>query len=206
MHYDPRTEKQHDPFDLLQRCTGPRPIAWLSSVDKDGHADLSVFTHWQWLSPHSPVILFSASQSADGQRATTVTNAEDTGWFVWNMPTAELQSSVELSMRTTTGSTDSFQHAGVGKAPSITATCPRVAQSPAHLECRYLSTQRIPSNIPGHFVDLVMAEVARIHIKDELLGEKSAEQLINLQPLLQLGEHEITALSELNIFAPVASN
>lgn len=206
MHYDPRTENLHAPFDLLQRCTGPRPIAWLSSVDKDGLADLSVFTHWQWLSPHSPVLMFSARQSADGHRATTVTNAEETGWFVWNMPTAELQASVERSMSPIAEANDSFQHAGVGKAPSITAPCPRVAQSPAHLECRYISTQRIPGNMPGHFVDLVMAEVARIHIKDELLGKHPAEQLAKLQPLLQLGDKELTTLSELNIFASVATD
>lgn len=205
MHYDPRTENQQSPFRLLQRCTGPRPLAWLSSTDREGLADLSVFSHWQWLAPDSPVLMFSASQSLDGNRATTVINAEQTGWFVWNMTTSELQSSVERSMQSSSDSKDSFQHAGVGKAPSIAAPCPRVAQSPAHLECRYLSTQRIRGNNQGGFVDLVMAEVARIHIKDELLSEQADEQLAQLQPLLHFGDEQLGTLSEATLFSQTES-
>jgi len=202
MHYDPSTEKHTSPFDLLQRCTGPRPIAWLSSTNIEGIADLSTCTHWQWLSPNSPVLMFSASQSPDGSRATVVSNAEATGWFVWNMATAELQSSVERSTNPPPGTRDSFAYADVGKAPCIAAPCPRVAQSPVHLECRYLSTQRIPSNVQGCFVDLVMAEVARVHIKDELIGGQSAEHLAELKPLLHLGDNQ---LSSLNIFAATSN-
>jgi len=197
MHYDPRVEKQQ-PYDLLQQCTGPRPLAWLSSANVDGIADLSVIAHWQWLSPLSPALMFSAEQAADGQRATAVLNAEQTGWFVWNMATTALHESVKRCLSPSSASADAFQHAGVAKAPSIAAPCPRVAQSPMHLECRYLSTQRIPSSVQGRFVDVVLAEVARVHIKDELLGTQSEVNALNVQPLLHLFDEQFIGTESLN--------
>ncbi|MGB0865541.1 MAG: flavin reductase family protein [Granulosicoccaceae bacterium] len=199
MHYVPHTEDHH-PTSLLQRCTGPRSLAWLSSMDNTGKVALSVFHHWQWLSPHSPVLMFSALQSIEGERNRTVENAEQTGWFVWNMPSAELRTAVERCMQPLSDSSDAFQQAGVGKAPSIAAPCPRVAQSPVHLECRYLSTQRLPGHSQGRFVDLVIAEVARVHIKDELLTEPHSEQLGELRTLAHFDDNACEGLCEYPVF------
>lgn len=170
MHYDPRTDNP-PALDLPLRCTGPRPLAWLSSSDADGRVDLSIFPHWQWLAPHASVLLFSAPQAPGHKRHRAVDNIEQTGWFVWNMATTELRDAVLACQLDGDDSLDAFSRAGVAKAPSIHASCPRVAQSPAHLECRYLSTQRLPGQLTGHSVDLVFAEVARVHLRDELLGE-----------------------------------
>lgn len=196
MHYDPQTDKQPQALELLQRCTGPRPLAWLSSANADGKVDLRVFNHWQWLSPQSPTLMFSAEQSDNGERSPTVENAEQTGWFVWNMATSALKDSVQRSTTPATTSTDAFQQAGVAKAPSIMAPCPRVAQSPLQLECRYISTQRIPACEQGRFIDIVLAEVARIHIKDELFADLTAEQQAELQPLLHLAGNEYVSAAQ----------
>ncbi len=177
MHYDPRSQPYQHPIPLIQQCTGSRPLAWLSSADNDDVVDLSVFTHWQWLAPQSTILTFSAQQSVEGERAKTVVNAEQTGWFVWNMATKELEQAIAKSIESPSMGRDAFEYSGVAKAPCISANCPRVMQSPAHLECRYMSTQRLPGNNSRQFIDLVFAEVVRIHIKDELIPPKGIDKL-----------------------------
>ena len=177
MHYDPRSQPHLQPIPIIQQCTGPRPLAWLSSADNEDVVDLSVFTHWQWLAPQSTILTFSAQQSANGERAKTVVNAEQTGWFVWNMATKELEQAVAKSLESPPAGQDAFDYAGVAKAPCISAQCPRIMQSPAHLECKYMSTQRLPGNDSRQFIDLVFAEVVRIHIKDELCSPEGSNEL-----------------------------
>lgn len=183
MHYDPRTEQHLHSTEQLLLCTGPRPLAWLSSVDTSGNLDLSLHTQWHWLSTQTPMLVFSAEQSAGSQRATTVVNAESTGWFVWNMLTPELREAALRSLDKRESGSDAFQHAGVIKSPSTTAVCPRVAQSPAHLECRYVSTQRLPGQQQGSYIDIILAEVTRVHITEGLLDHQDRSEHTALMQL-----------------------
>ena len=43
------------------------------------------------------MVMFSANQYPDGRRKDTVLNAEETGWFVWNMATYGLREEVNKS-------------------------------------------------------------------------------------------------------------
>jgi flavin reductase (DIM6/NTAB) family NADH-FMN oxidoreductase RutF len=49
--------------------------------------------------------------------------------------------------------------------------CPRVKESPVHFDCRYHSTKRLPGDPPMGTVNLIIAEVVRVHIKDEVLTD-----------------------------------
>jgi flavin reductase (DIM6/NTAB) family NADH-FMN oxidoreductase RutF len=70
------------------------------------------------------------------ERKHTVLNAEETGWFVWNMATYDLRDAVNLSAIEWPADEDEFARAGVTPVASINAPCPRVKESPAHFECR----------------------------------------------------------------------
>lgn len=200
MHYDPRTEDQPQAHRLLQHCTGPRPVAWISSSNSAGDVELSVLPHWQWLSPQSPILLLSALPNADGSRAKTVENAEQTGWFVWNLASSDLREAVQKSRTKPAPRQSAFEHAAVCAAPSVNAPCPRIAQSAVHFECRYLSTQRIPSHRPGELIDLVLAEVVRVHLKDEILSKQP-----RLQPLAVAEDGSLVCLPQNGSAVTVAS-
>ena len=47
------------------------------------------------------MVMFAANQSVlgDHERKDTVKNAEETGWFVWNMATYDLREAVNLSSK-----------------------------------------------------------------------------------------------------------
>jgi flavin reductase (DIM6/NTAB) family NADH-FMN oxidoreductase RutF len=196
MHYAPGKDPCPLPFSPFKSCTVPRPIGWLSTISKDGKANLAPYSQWQNLSFDPPMVMFAANPYSDGRRKHTVINAEDTGWFVWNMATYDLREAVNISAMEWPDGVDEFEKAGVTKAACIDAPGPRVAQSPAHFECRYLSTHRLRGNSSHGWVDVVYGEVVRIHVKDEVLTPQGKLDIPAIRPLARMGYYDYTSVTE----------
>ena len=172
MEYSPQSEKCPLPYSPFKACTVPRPIGWLSTISSEGVANLAPYSQWQNLTFDPPMVMFAANQLSDGRRKDTVINAEKTGWFVWNMATYDLREAVNISAMELESSEDEFDRAGVTKAPCHFAPGSRVAESPAHFECKYISTHRLRGNSNHGWVEVVYGEVMRIHVNDEVISSK----------------------------------
>ena len=155
MHYAPGQESCPLPFSPFKSCTVPRPIGWLSTISADGVPNLAPYSQWQNLSFDPPLVMFAANQLSNGERKHTVLNAEETGWFVWNMATYDLREAVNISAMELESSEDEFDRAGVTKAACHFAPGSRVAESPAHFECKYISTHRLRGNSNHGWVEVV---------------------------------------------------
>ncbi len=142
------------------------------------------------------MVMFAANQYADGRRKHTVLNAEATGWFVWNMATYALREAVNISAVEWPDGVDEFDKAGVTRAACIDAPGPRVAESPAQFECRYLSTHRLRGSSNHGWVDVVYGEVARIHVADEVLTADGKLDIARIRPLARLGYYDYTSVTE----------
>ena len=126
MHYDPRKDNCPLPFDPFKSCTVPRPIGWISTISRTGETNLAPFSQWQNITYDPPIVMFSADQHVDARKKDTVINAEETGYFVWNMATYDLREAVNKSAQPVARGVDEFEIAGVTKAPCIEAPGPRV--------------------------------------------------------------------------------
>lgn len=198
MHYSPLNEKCPLPFSPFKSCTVPRPIGWISTISKDGIANLAPYSQWQNLTFDPPMVMFSANQTIEGKRKDTTTNIEDTGWFVWNMATYELRDAVNKSAMFVPPEEDEFEVAGVTKLASVESNVPRVAESPCHFECEYLSTHRIPANkeIPFATVDVVFARVARIHVHDDFILPDGKLDIPKIRPIARMGYFDYAVIDE----------
>ncbi len=198
MHYDPRHDKRPVQYDPFKSCTVPRPIGWLSSVSKGGVHNLAPYSQWQNLTFDPPMVMFAANGYPDGRRKDTVINAEETGWFVWNMATWDLRDAVNRSAQAFAPDIDEFVEAGVTTTDCIDAPGLRVADSPCHFECRYLSTQRLKGNSPVGNVDVVFAEVARIHVSDDALTTDGKIDIPKIKPIARMGYYDYCVVD--NVF------
>ena len=196
MHYDPRADACPLPFSPFKSCTVPRPIGWLSTVSAAGVPNLAPYSQWQNLTFDPPMVMFAANQLSSGDRKHTVVNAEETGGFVWNMATYALREAVNLSAMEVGAEVDEFAHAGVTPAPCIDAPAPRVAESPAQFECRYLSTHRLRGSSAHGWVDVVYGEVARIHVDDAVVTPEGKLDIPRIRPLARLGYYDYTSVTE----------
>lgn len=196
MHYSPLTDACPLPHDPFKSCTVPRPIGWLSTISTDGIANLAPFSQWQNLTFDPPMVMFAANQSVLGGRKDTVVNAEQTGWFVWNMATWALREAVNISAMALTPEVDEFDRAGVTKAPCIDAPGPRVAESPCHFECEYLQTVRLPGNSKVGTVDMVIGRVARIHIDEAVVRSDGKLDIAAIQPIARMGYYDYAVIRD----------
>ena len=83
-----------DPFKSI---AVPRPIAWISTVSKDGIDNLAPYSQFTNVGFNEPHILFAAQLNSKGKRKDSVINAEETRCFVHNMVTYDLREPMNIS-------------------------------------------------------------------------------------------------------------
>lgn len=207
MKYMPGSEKCPLPFSPFKSCTVPRPIGWISSISPDGVENLAPYSQWQNLTFDPPMVMFAANQYPDGRRKDTVINAEQTGWFVWNMVTWDLREAMNTTAMAVPYGESEIKLAGLTTVKADLCDVPMVAESPCHFECRYLSTHRLKGNSNVGTVDIVFAEVMKIHIKDEYIDEMGRLDIKKARPIARLGYYNYTVID--NVFEmkiPMASS
>lgn len=197
MHYDPRTGKRPLPYDPFKSCTVPRPIGWISTVSLAGKDNLAPFSQWQNITYDPPVVMFSADQHVDGRKKDTVINAEETGYFVWNMASYDLRDAVNKSAQPVARGVDEFDLAGVTKAHCIEAPGRRVAESPCHFECKYLNTLRFRGTTKASDADVVFGEVVRIHVNEDYVLPSGKLDILRIRPLARLGYYDYTSVTDM---------
>jgi len=166
-----RTDEPHglprNPFNAL---VTPRPIGWISSQDRDGNVNLAPYSFFNAVSYTPPQVMFAASgYHVEGGLKDSVRNIEETREFVVNMVTWSLREAMNATSVSAPKNADEFDIAGLEKEPSELVAPPRVKDSPAHLECRYVKTVELPRGAEDAANLVVFGEVIGIHIHDDIL-------------------------------------
>ncbi len=187
MFVDPRTAAKLNRA-IFNAIVAPRPIGWISSQSPEGHVNLAPFSHFNIVSTAPPVILFSCNTPGDRAEKDTLANVRATGEFVFNLATFDLREAVNATSAPAPPDIDEFLLAKLEKAPSVNVKPPRVAASPANLECRLLRIVEIAPEQPGDTCsNVVFGRVVGLHIRDEYLTAAGRFDTIKAQPLSRLG-------------------
>jgi flavin reductase (DIM6/NTAB) family NADH-FMN oxidoreductase RutF len=165
----------HDPFKAI---IAPRPIGWISTVDAEGRMNLAPYSFFNAVCDSPPILMFSSAGWKD-----TVANVEATGAFVWNLATRSLAPQMNISSAAVSPETSEFDLAGLTAAPSRLVKAPRVAETPAALECRLLQITEL-KDLEGadthHFMVLgqvVAAHIDPAYLKDGLFDTAAAQPI-----------------------------
>jgi len=197
MYYDPEKNDHGLAYSPFKSCVVPRPIAWISTLSKDGVHNLAPYSQFQNLTFDPPYVMFAANQTSQGRRKDTVVNAEETGEFVYNMATYSLRQAVNLSASEVPPEVDEFDLAGVTRESCIRVKPCRVAESPVQFECIHHQTLRLPGKGAMGTVDVVIGKVVLVHIKDEVIGKDGRLDIIKIRPLARLGYYDYTTVDSL---------
>lgn len=199
MKYSPQHENNPLPFSPFKSSTVPRPIGWLSSVSEQGVENIAPYSQWQNLTFDPPMVMFSANQYPDGRRKDTVLNAEQTGWFVWNMATYPLREAVNVTAMALEPHENEWERiTGLG-ATKIYADhypIPMVKESPVRFECKYHSTHRVKGESKVGTIDIVFATVETIHIDDDVITDEGRIDIPRIEPIARLGYFDYTVVRE----------
>lgn len=193
MYYDPEKNDHGLAVSPFKSCVLPRPIAWISTMSRDGVSNLAPFSQFQSLTFDPPYVMISFNQTTKGKRKDTVENIEQTGEFVYNMVTYDLREAMNKSAVDLPSEVDEFEIAGVTKAPSVRVKPFRVAEAPIQFECVYTQTVRLPGGGVNGTVDVIIGKAVLVHIKDEVITNGKID-VVKIRPLARLGYWEYTTV------------
>lgn len=160
----------HQVLEIYKLMTGlivPRPVALVSTVDKDGVANVAPFSFFCGVGSNPPTVLFCPSLRSSGdQRKDSLRNVEQTGEFVINIVSDAIAAAANATAAEVGPEVDEFQIAGLTPLASEVVRAPRVAESPAQFECKLLQIV-FTGQAPGAGV-VVLGEIVRFHVQADL--------------------------------------
>ncbi len=156
----------------------PRPIAFASTIDKEGNPNLSPFSFFNAFGANPPILIFSPARSGrDNTNKHTFLNIQEVPEVVINMVTFDMAQQMSLASSPYARGVNEFEMAGFTMQPSETIQPFRVKESPIQYECKV--QQLIETGDQGGAGNLVICEVTRIHIDKDILDSEG-----KINPLL----------------------
>jgi len=152
----------------LQSAVAPRPIAFASTVDKNGKPNLSPFSFFNVFSANPPILVFSpARRVRDNSIKHTLVNCQETKQVVINVVNYDIVQQMSLSSTEYGDGVNEFVKAGLTALPSDVVKPYRVGESPVQMEC--VVNEIISLGTEGGAGNLIICEVVLIHIDEAVL-------------------------------------
>ena len=131
MFYEPDDTGSHGlPHDPFKSLVLPRPIGWISTLDREGKVNLAPYSFFNTVCYDPCIVLFSSSGLVDDPRKHSRRNAEETGEFVCNIVSYELKEQMNQTSAHVPRGADEMSLAGLTPSPSKLVKPPRVAEAP----------------------------------------------------------------------------
>lgn len=160
-------------YFLLTGGVTPRPIAWVSTVSKEGIKNIAPFSFFNAFSSNPPVVIFSPAVSPDPERPykDTYLNLVETKECVVNMVNFDLKEQMNLSSKDLSAQESEFDFAHIETLDSDLVKPARVKDSPFQMECKLMEMKRLGEK-PGAG-NLAICEILKFHINQDIFQEGS---------------------------------
>jgi flavin reductase (DIM6/NTAB) family NADH-FMN oxidoreductase RutF len=134
---DPRQISTAQLHSYLLSAVSPRPIAFASTIDKNGSPNLSPFSFFNVFSANPPVLIFSpARRVKDNTTKHTLNNVMEVKEVVINVVNYDIVQQMSLSSTEYPKGINEFEKAGFTMIASDVIKPYRVAESPVQFECK----------------------------------------------------------------------
>jgi len=188
-------EKQY----YLQHIVAPRPVCFASTIDKAGNINLSPFSFFNLFSSNPPIVIFSpARRVRDNSTKHTLENVIEVPEVVINIVTYEMVHQVSLASCEFPKEMNEFEKAGFTAEPATLIKPPMVKESKVKMECKVLEVK--PLGTEGGAGNLVICEVLRMHIDNNLLDENKKIDQRKIHHIARLGGDWYCKVDETNLF------
>ena len=194
MEIDIKSLEPKQIYKLMTSIIVPRPIAWVSTVSRDGIYNLAPFSYFAGISSDPPLLLISVGSKETKEKKDTWQNIEDTGEFVVNMVTKETLEKMNITALPFDKEIDEFEKAGLTPVPSSIVKAPRVKESPVNIECKRFEIIQIGK------MGIILGEVLKVHVKEDILNEKGYVDTTKLEIIGRLGGANYCLVSKENTF------
>ncbi len=174
--------------EYLLGAVAPRPIAFVSSMDKDGKVNLAPFSFFNIFGSKPPTLIFSPARSGKtGRTKNTFDNLKETDECVVNIVNYAMVHQTSLTSSEFPKGINEFLKAGFTELKSEIVKPPRVAESPVQLECRV--KQIIETGTEGGAGNLIICEILVMHVNENVLDEDKTISPYKMDQVARMGKH-----------------
>jgi flavin reductase (DIM6/NTAB) family NADH-FMN oxidoreductase RutF len=197
MTYNPDEIGHSATYKILTGAVIPRPIGWISTVNKEGLPNLAPFSYFNIIGDDPPHVMFSTVRTHGGNKD-TLNNVLATGEFVVNMVTEDTVQQMNLTAQQVAPEINEFELANLTQAPSILVSPPRVLESPIHFECKLVHHYELEDHTKGGAVMLV-GKVVMFHIQEGYIDDQFKINESKYRPIARLAGANYTTIG--NVFS-----
>ncbi|MEZ4575932.1 MAG: flavin reductase family protein [Vampirovibrionales bacterium] len=184
IHIDPETLDNKARYKLLIGSVVPRPIAFVSTVNRQGQTNLAPFSFFTACGSSPMRVCFVPMiRSSDGQKKDTLRNIEATKEFVVHVVSESFVRQMSQTAGEYPPDISEFDEAGLTPVPSTVVKPPRVAEALVAMECRLHQLVELGDAV-GHGT-IVVGDVVALHFDESVLDE--AEGKVRLDVLSPIG-------------------
>jgi len=174
--------------EYLLGAVAPRPIAFVSSMDKEGNVNLAPFSFFNIFGSNPPTLIFSPARSGKtGRTKNTFDNLKETDECVVNIVNYAMLHQTSLASTEYPKGVNEFLKAGFTELKSEIVKPPRVAESPAQMECKV--KQIIETGMQGGAGNLVICEILALHISESVLDEDKSISPFKMDQVARMGKN-----------------
>ena len=194
--YDSSTYTTFDPstmescYSLLISTVAPRPIAFVSSIDKNGIGNLAPFSYFGIASHSPPTVVIGVCYNRDGTKKDTLRNIEETQEFVVNMIGDWMTESANYTSAAFPHGIDEMKQAGLTPLASETVKPPRVAESVVQMECKLSGIHTVTNADGAARSGVIFGTITRFHVLDTLVETSKTGPQVKLddyRPMSRVG-------------------
>ena len=182
----------------LTPLIAPRPIALVSTVSAAGVGNLAPFSFFAMGGQNPQSVAFCPVADRDGNPKDTLRNVLETGEFVINVVSRAMAERVNQASAPYPPEVDELEAVGFTRAASTVVRPWRVAESPAHLECRVF--QVVPHGSGPQHSTWVIGEVLVAHVDDAVIGEDGLPDTAKVNPAARMGRQEWSHVTSESMF------
>ena len=182
-------------YKLLTGTIIPRPIGWISTVDKKGINNLAPFSYFNMVSSDPPCVMFSTRRD-NNKNKDTLNNVLETEEFVVNLVTHQIVEKMNATSAAVASDVDEFELADLTPIDSVIVKPKRVKESLVHFECEKIHHYFIDNDSNGGAC-VVIGKIKLIHIDDSILLENNYINLDKYKPVARLAGSNYGTLGEI---------
>lgn len=185
MQIDPRDGDNTTNYRILRNLVIPRPIVLVSTLNEAGRVNVAPFSFFGVVSAHPPVIGISIG-SRKGLDKDTMANARRTRELVINLTTEAMKKGMIISAMDFPPDESEVEPSGFTTVASSVVRPPRIAESPAQMECRVTEIMKFGESQQRR--NFVIAEVVMFHINDAFVRDDGLPEHLQFGILGRLGD------------------
>lgn len=183
---DPKTLPVQKLHQYLLGAIGPRPIAFASTVDAEGNANLAPFSFFNVFSANPPILIFSPARSGrTNETKDTYKNVKVIPEVVINVVNYDIVHQMSLASSPYAPGVSEFEKAGFTALDSDLIKPKRVGESPVQFECKV--NEVVELGHEGGAGNLIICEVVKIHINEAVLDENGSIDQFKIDLVSRMG-------------------